>query len=139
MESYYRVGYVSTSIAYRIDHQLFPSLVHWLAFSQAQGEDAYCQVNLDSEIFHFCTIIQPCAFSCKIRRMVLVVWKHLGQLNTHNKQYSFDSSMKRKWYYMYIRFTVSLYIIYAVPKCVFWAIVVSPLTYCSPIRWLYRK
>lgn len=68
MESYYRVGYVSTSIAYRLGHQLFPSLVHWLAFSQAQGEDANCQIDLDSEISHFGTIIQPCTFSCKMEK-----------------------------------------------------------------------
>lgn len=137
MESYHRDGYVSTSIAYRIDHQLFPSLVHWLAFSQAQGEDANCQIDLDTEISYFGTIIQPCTFSCKMKKNGFSVWKHLGQLNTQNKRYSFDSSVKRKLHY--IHFTVSLYITYSVPKCVFCAIVVSPRTYCSPIRWLYRK
>lgn len=72
MESYYRVGYVSlTSIAYRLGHQLFPSLVDWLAFSQPQGEHANCQIDLDPEISHFCTIIQSCAFSCKIKKMIL--------------------------------------------------------------------
>lgn len=78
MESYYRVGYVSlTSIAYRLGHQLFPSLVDWLAFSQAQGEHANCQIDLDPEISHFCTIIQSCAFSCKIKKNDFIVLKSI--------------------------------------------------------------